>query len=107
VAYLLPIIIPVGFAAFCYFSENFHFILETWVDVAKQRTIPSLHFAYETEVFMRSFGLFEIIIKLLTLVFFLGSIFYVWRSDRKLKNLKVHVKAPSESKWNKYLLNDI
>jgi hypothetical protein len=61
------------------------------VIVAKQRSIPGLHFAHRTEDFVKSFGLFEIIIKTVTLGFFLGSIFYIWWSDRELRILKVHV----------------
>ncbi len=102
IAYLLPIIIPAGFATFCLFFEDFDFLLDTWVIVAKQRSVPGLHFALRTEDFMRTFGLFEIVIKLLTLGFFLGSIFYIWKSDQELRSIDVQVHRPQESNWNKY-----
>jgi hypothetical protein len=102
VAYLLPIIIPAGFATFCYFFEDSDFLFDTWVIVAKQRSIPGFHFALRTEDFMRTFGLFEIVIKMLTLGFFLGSIFYFWKSDQELRSVDVQVHRPRESNWNKY-----
>jgi hypothetical protein len=101
-AYLLPIIIPAGFATFWYFFEDFDFLFDIWVIVAKQRSIPGFHFAYRTEDFMRTFGLFEILIKLVTLSFFLGSIFYIWNMDRELRSVDVQVHRPQESNWNKY-----
>jgi hypothetical protein len=102
VAYLLPIIIPVGFATFYYFYEDFHFLVDIWMSVAKQRSVPGLHFARRTKVFMGTFGLFEIIIKSVTLGFFLGSIFYIWKSDQELKSVDVQVHMPRLSNWNKY-----
>jgi hypothetical protein len=102
VAYLLPIIIPVFFATFCYFYKDLVFLLDTWVIVAKQRSIPGLHFALRTEDFMRTFGLFEIVIKLVTLGFFLGSIFYIWKSVQELRSIDLQVHRPRVSNWNKY-----
>jgi hypothetical protein len=102
VAYLLPIIIPAGFAIFCYSFEDFDFLFDIWVIVAQQRSIPGYHFTLRTEDFMRTFGLFEIVIKMLTLGFFLGSIFYIWKADQELKSVDVQVHRPQESNWNKY-----
>ncbi len=99
VGYLLPIVIPVGFATFCLSFKNFEFLYGTWVIVAKQRSIPGLHFALRTEDFVKTFGLFEIIIKLVTLGFFVGSIFYIWKTGRVLRELKVQIHAPPESKY--------
>jgi hypothetical protein len=39
---------------------------------------------------------------LLTLGFFLGSIFYIWKSDQELRSIDVQVHRPQESNWNKY-----
>ncbi len=102
IAYLLPIIIPAGFATFCYLIEDSDFLFDTWVIVAKQRSNPGLHFALRTEDFMSTFGLFEIVIKLVTLGFFLGTIFYIWKQDQELKSVDVQVHLPQISNWNKY-----
>jgi hypothetical protein len=102
VAYLLPLIIPAGFATVCYFYENSDFLLDIWVIVAKQRSVPGMHFAFRTEDFMSTFGLFEIVIKMLTLSFFLGSIFYIWKSYQELKIIDVQVHRSQGSNWNKY-----
>jgi hypothetical protein len=48
-AYLLSIIIPVGFATFCLLFENLDFLLNIWITVAKQRSVPGFHFAHRTE----------------------------------------------------------
>ncbi len=102
VAYLLPIIIPAGFATFCFFFEDFDFLFNIWIIIAKQRSVPGLHFARRTEEFMKTFGLFEIVIKSVTLGFFVGSIFYFWKSDQELRSVDVQVHRPRESNWNKY-----
>jgi hypothetical protein len=102
VAYLLPIIIPASFAIFCYFYKDFDFLINIWVIIANQRSIPGVHFAHRSEDFMKTFGLFEIVIKMMTLGFFLGSIFYIWKSDQELRSVDVQVHRPRESNWNKY-----
>jgi hypothetical protein len=102
VANLLPIIIPACFATFCYFYDRNFYFLGIWGIVAKYRSIPGVHFAHRTGDFMETFGLFEIVIKLLTLGFFLGSIFYIWKSDQELRSVDVQVHRPQESNWNKY-----
>jgi hypothetical protein len=67
-----------------------------------QRLDHNFHFADDSENFYKSFGLFEIMIKSITLSFFLGTIFYFWRSDQELQSFNVGVHRPAESKWNKY-----
>jgi hypothetical protein len=104
VAYLLPIIIPIGFAIFCFLFKNFDFLLNIWIIVAKQRSVPGFHFARRTEDFTKTFGLFEIMIKSITLGFFFGSIFYIWKSDQELTKLNVQVHRSRTSNWNKYWL---
>jgi hypothetical protein len=104
-AYLLPIIAPIIFVVTCYFSDNWEFFIDSVEAVVMQRMIHSFHFASGSEKFYKTFGLFEIIIKSITLCFFLGTLFYFWKSDQEIRNLNVGVHPPTESNWNKYLLN--
>jgi hypothetical protein len=71
-------------------------------NVIRQRLVPGSHFEERTAEYLKTWGLFEITIKTLTLCFFLGSLFYIWKSDRELKNLQVKVNEGQESNWNKY-----
>jgi ABC-type microcin C transport system permease subunit YejB len=78
---------------------------ESWEAVLVQRMFHRFHFADYSENFYKSFGLFEIIIKSLTVSFFLGTLFYFWRSGRELQSFNAGVHRPAESNWNKYLSN--
>ncbi len=74
------------------------------MSVVVQRLLHMGHFADSSKNFYKIFGLFEIIIKLLTLCFFLATLFYFWKSDRTLRNLNVRVRRSSEYEWDKYWL---
>jgi hypothetical protein len=101
IAYLLPIITPIIFFVTCYFSDNMEFFLQSLGAVSEQRLVHYFHFAEESESFYKTFGLFEIIIKSITLSFFVGTLFYFWKSDQELRSLDVGVHRPAESNWNK------
>jgi hypothetical protein len=90
------------------FDENIEY-LGIFGDIPKQRLSPGLNFDEQTENFMTTFGRFEILIKTITFGLFLGSCFYIWRSDRGLRNLKVKVLGPQKSTTKKYenIKNDI
>jgi hypothetical protein len=80
------------------------FIEQSVGAVFQQRMFHSFHFADRSENFYKSFGLFEIIIKSMTLSFFVGTLFYFWKSDQELRSFNVGVHLPTVSMWNKYLL---
>ncbi len=105
IAYVLPIIAQIIFSVTCIFSDNEEFFEKSWKAVLDQRMIHSFHFTYNSENFYKTFGLFEIIIKSLTLSFFLGTLFYFWKSDQELQSLNMGVHRSAESNWNKYLSN--
>jgi hypothetical protein len=95
-AYLLPILIPILLTITCFLSDNEDFLQISWEAVFHQRIVQSFHFSKDSENFYKAFGLFEIIIKSLTLSFFLGTLFYFWKSDQELRNLNVQVHRPSK-----------
>ncbi len=97
--------IPIIFTITCYFSENEDLFWKTSGAVLETRVIRNYHFAKDSERFDWFFGRFEMIIKSVTLSFFLGFLFHIWRSEQAIRNLNGQVHKRPKSALDKYNLN--
>jgi hypothetical protein len=95
--YLICFLVPISIPLY-YHLEHYDHIL--WL-IMEQRFYSGFNFQYETQYYMETFGLFEIIIKTITFCFFLGSCYYIWRYYRDIRNLNMRIHTVKKSRLDR------
>ncbi len=91
--YLICFLVPLSIPLYCYLEHKEYILFH----MMEQRFYSGFNFQDETQYYMETFGLFEIIIKTVTFCFFLGSCYYIWRNYRDIRNLNMRIHTVKKS----------